>query len=214
MLHAIIPSIPKKRTTLFLACALCILYSLLAIAVNARLLEAADWLITLALQRAVPHSLDLGASILSLAGSVEASVIFFAALVLLSPPKARRSLIVLFVVLSVLEIAGKTYIDQPGPPDALSRYVFHFGTPTGSLETPFSYPSGHSARAAFLVVTAASVIGRTGRSRQTLLFIGLVLLVGAAMLVSRVYIGDHWTSDVVGGALLGTGFALFGFLTE
>jgi undecaprenyl-diphosphatase len=207
-------STTNKRAVLFCGSALCILYICLAIAVNARLLQETDLRITLSLQSVVPYWLDLPASILSLAGSVEASVVLFAVLLLLSRPRARKILIVLFVLLGFIEIAGKTQISQPGPPYSLSRYVFHFGTPTGDLETPYSYPSGHSARTAFLVVVAASVIGRAGLTPRSLLLIGLVTLFGAAMLVSRVYIGDHWASDVIGGVALGTGLSLFVFLTD
>lgn len=193
----------------------CLLAFGLAIVVNARLLQPIDLQVTLELQSALPHSLDLPASLLSLAGSAEVTVPIFGVLVLLSRPAIRIRLIVLFVVLGLVEVGGKMIINQPSPPDELVRYLFHFGTPTGRIYTPFSYPSGHAARTSFLAVQAVALIAqRSSRASTRRILMTLVLLAAIAMLVSRIYIGDHWSSDVVGGSLLGAGMCLSVGLTD
>lgn len=60
---------------------------------------------------------------------------------------------------------------------------------------PNSYPSGH------MMGTVILALGTLPLSSRRSLRVALLLYVGG-MGLSRVYIGDHWTSDVLGGALL------------
>jgi membrane-associated phospholipid phosphatase len=198
------PILKLKRAPILWGALLCGLYALLTIIVNARVLVGVDHEITTRLQQIIPCAVDLPSSILSLLGSAEVTVLIFAALVLLARPQVRVKLVALFVLVTLLELQGKTMIDQPGPPRELLRYVFAFGTPTGEFGTPFSYPSGHAARTSFLVALAITLIAQSrARSLTKRSLIALLIAVEAVMLVSRIYIGDHWTSDVIGGTLLG-----------
>ena len=98
----------------------------------------------------------------------------------------------------VVELALKLTTGHAPPGDETSRSFIDL-VPT--LDTPSSFPSGHAARLTFLSAFAALLVGRP---RVTLAAAAFV----AFTLVARVYIGDHWPTDVIGGAALGLAFAL------
>lgn len=57
--------------------------------------------------------------------------------------------------------------------------------------TPYGFPSGHAARTVLFAGTALRRVP------------GLSVAVVAALALSLVYLGDHWTSEVLGGLCLG-----------
>lgn len=68
-----------------------------------------------------------------------------------------------------------------------------------------SFPSGHVANAATIAVILGLVFGLE-RSRWWVWLAGLAYVV--AMALARTYLGVHWVTDTIGGALLGAGVAL------
>ena len=72
-----------------------------------------------------------------------------------------------------------------------------------------SFPSGHSAMSPIVYFTLAGILaaGEATRSAKTLLMVLAALLV-IAVGVSRVYLGVHWPTDVLGGWAMGTAVAL------
>jgi undecaprenyl-diphosphatase len=91
-------------------------------------------------------------------------------------------------VVAAIEVTLKMVVAQPLPPEELSRGVEF--TQFAHVTFAGSFPSGHLARTTFL----AAVVHVPA---------WLAVSVVALMMVTRVYLGEHWPSDVLGGLLLG-----------
>lgn len=73
-------------------------------------------------------------------------------------------------------------------------------------QTSFSYPSGHATSAAVVYLLLAWLAPPRWRPFAWALAAVMIILNG----FSRIMLGVHWASDIAGGTLLGTAFALLG----
>ncbi|MDO9369875.1 MAG: phosphatase PAP2 family protein [Sphingopyxis sp.] len=79
-------------------------------------------------------------------------------------------------------------------------------TPHLDLQTSFSYPSGHATSAAAVYLMLAFLAPQRWKRAAWSLAGAMIVLNG----FSRMMLGVHWASDILGGTMLGAAFALLG----
>jgi membrane-associated phospholipid phosphatase len=99
-------------------------------------------------------------------------------------------------LLTLVNTALKLAIKRPRPSADLVQVL--------SREQDYGFPSGHAFFAIVVLGLLAYFIFVNGKNHtlRTVALVGLialVLLIGA----SRVYLGVHWSSDIIGGYLFG-----------
>ena len=110
-----------------------------------------------------------------------------------------------FLFGTAVEVLFKIAVNQPQEP--LSE--FHRGTfyPFFGLALNGSYPSGHALRTAFFCFFLGALLWSRGGVLPRIVSLGAIPL-ALFFSFTRLYIGDHWLSDIVGGLLLGTAIAV------
>lgn len=116
----------------------------------------------------------------------------------------RRRLHALILVLTVLgaqltSAQFKHFYARPRP-DLVPHGVYVYSG---------SFPSGHSLMSAATYLTLAVLLAslESRRSVKSLVF-GLAVLLVAAIGFSRLYLGVHWPTDVLGGWCMGAAWAM------
>lgn len=149
-------------------------------------------------QQAASTPLDAFGNALSVVGGWELTGVLLLVLVGVMYKWGHRGIAVrifaLFLVTALLEFLLKMYLPVTLIPQSLGRGG-EFAT-TLEIIYPYPYPSGHMLRSTILL---GALYLWSGRRSVGLLVATLLLMMGA----TRIYLGVHWPSDVLGGFLLG-----------
>jgi undecaprenyl-diphosphatase len=105
------------------------------------------------------------------------------------------------VVVAITSISGELL-------NAVMKHLFNRPRPTivPHLRDAFttSFPSGHAMESAIVYLTLAAILMRAADSRLTKAYIlGIAVLLTGLVGISRVYLGVHYPTDVIGGWTVG-----------
>lgn len=131
--------------------------------------------------------------------------VIVAALLLVFHDRKREAAVFTLTVIAaqISSQALKAFYDRPRP-----DLVTH-----GSHVYSQSFPSGHSVMAAATFFTLATVLASVEAKKRTkALIYGLAAVFVAGVGISRVYLGVHWPTDVLGGWALGASWALIAWI--
>ncbi len=103
---------------------------------------------------------------------------------------------------ALVSMVGYTFkysVNRPRAPESLIRVV-HVGLEGGK----YSFPAGHvETYVVILGFLAIVVFLKLNKSLLRSFLVGFLVFLIAFVGPSRVYMGEHWTSDVLGGYLVG-----------
>lgn len=202
---------PLNRSLIAAACGFT--GALLAVALLVQLgrLHGVDLRVLAGVQRRASSAQDFAFGLLSYLGGIEVTFLL-AAVLGLRLFKGFRFLAlgpaVIILVASGLEALGKLVVHQPAPPLSVQRFPGYMPHLTHAVGN-FSFPSGHVLRSVVLYGLLLYFAQRWQLFGKEAARLAPALLVLIALIAYAVlYLGWHWFSDALGGALLGLGILL------
>jgi len=201
-----------KKALLLISSIVFFFFILFSYLVHKNIFTRFDFDTTVRLQDNISRRFDEWLSIFSDIGNFEPILVFLILILIIRRKIWGIMTFGFFGLLHVIELFGKLSVDHLPPPQFMLRVKHLIDFPQFHVRSEFSYPSGHSARAAFITVLLGVITVRSEKlsNTQKMVIISILALYDILMFISRIYLGEHWASDVMGGALLGIALGLLG----
>lgn len=175
--------------------------------------QKVDFDTTVKIQDKIPRKADKYFSFFTVLASVEVTVAICIVMIFLTIIRLKFVPILGWLVMIPAlfgEVFGKLILFHPAPPVFMHRTLLPVNLPQFYIQTNFSYPSGHMMRTVFLVTIFVCWILLTKLKIEVKFFaIGSIAFFIFIMGLTRIYLGEHWLSDVLGGSLWGMASGFF-----
>lgn len=209
------PSFLKnKKPFLVAGVALFLTFIIFTYLVKKDIFSQLDFNLTVRIQDKIPRKIDRAMSFFSSVGKFEVVAIVLLTLLILRKKISGIFVFFLFGVAHLGEVFLKYLLHQPPPP-----YLFYRNDNPTSFAKDYinpgsSYPSGHSFRAMFMAIILSYLVlnlKKLNLSKRSMFIIGSIS-VAALIILSKISLGEHWPTDIVGGILLGLSFGSLSLL--